>query len=458
MPSFTSASRTGSSTSGAEHLIEYEEILGYHLEQAYRYRTELAPIDESAQELAQRAGERLAAAARRAMRRSDVPATIGLIERALALLSDTHGLRPRLLAHLGYSFRDTGDLDAAVAAFEQGLAAAERVDDRASGALIEARIAALQAMQGATLERTLAALRPLAEELQTLGDEEPLAEVLFLLGQHLSWAEEDATEVLEHGARLAHKLGNLRLEASCIGWLCIDAFWYHAPLEEGLELCARLLDRPDAGAEVSRLLVIAGNLKRLAGREQEGMADIDDATRQLLELGRTVDAYAFSMATASVSILDGRFEEAEERLLPAREALKAFGEKSYLSTMSAVLAFAIATQGRYEEAQPLVEEARAFGAEDDVSTHVYWLAAQARILAGRGEHEAARELSDEALARVGSRRCLDIITLLENAADLHRLAARPDEARRALEQSLVLREEKGILLGDARVHELLAQT
>ena len=59
---------------------------------------------------------------------------------------------------------------------------------------------------------------------------------------------------------------------------------------------------------------------------------------------------------------------------------------------------------------------------------------------------------------MGPRRCLDIITLLENAADLHRLAARPDEARRALEQSLVLREEKGILLGDARVHELLAQT
>ena len=392
------------------------------------------------------------------MRRSDVPATIGLIERALALLSDTHGLRPRLLAHLGYSFRDTGDLDAAVAAFEQGLAAAERVDDRASGALIEARIAALQAMQGATLESDARGSPPARRGARTLGDEEPLAEVLFLLGQHLSWAEQDATEVLEHGASLAHKLGNLRLEASCIGWLCIDAFWYHAPLEEGLELCARLLDRPDAGAEVSRLLVIAGNLKRLAGREQEGMADIDDATRQLLELGRTVDAYAFSMATASVSILDGRFEEAEERLLPAREALKAFGEKSYLSTMSAVLAFAIATQGRYEEAQPLVEEARAFGAEDDVSTHVYWLAAQARILAGRGEHEAARELSDEALARVGSRRCLDIITLLENAADLHRLAARPDEARRALEQSLVLREEKGILLGDARVHELLAQT
>jgi tetratricopeptide (TPR) repeat protein len=164
------------------------------------------------------------------------------------------------------------------------------------------------------------------------------------------------------------------------------------------------------------------------------------------------------LKTSSAWRAGGRFEGAEETLLPAREALTAFGEKSYLSTVSAVLAFAIAAQGRYEEAQPLVEEAREFGAEDDVSTHVYRLAAQARILAGRGEHEAARELSDEALARLGSRRVMDIITLLENAADIYRLAGRLDDAKQALAQSLELREQKGIVLGDARVHELIAGT
>ena len=82
---------------------------------------------------------------------------------------------------------------------------------------------------------------------KTLGDEEPLAEVLFLLGQHLSWAEQARRRFSSTEPSLAHKLGNLRLEASCIGWLCIDAFWYHAPLEEELELCARLLDRRTPG-------------------------------------------------------------------------------------------------------------------------------------------------------------------------------------------------------------------
>src|SRR5207244_10306303 len=127
---------------------------------------------------------------------------------------------------LGYSFRERGDLDAAATAFENGLAAADIVGDRGAGALIEARIAALRTMRGGAMDEALAVLRPRADELEALGDEEGLAEVLFLLGQQVSWADGDATDVLERGAAIAGKLGNLRLEASCIGWLCLDAFWY----------------------------------------------------------------------------------------------------------------------------------------------------------------------------------------------------------------------------------------
>ena len=31
---------------------EFEEILGFHLEQAFRYRTELGPLDDASRELA----------------------------------------------------------------------------------------------------------------------------------------------------------------------------------------------------------------------------------------------------------------------------------------------------------------------------------------------------------------------------------------------------------------------
>ncbi len=52
---------------------EYEEILGYHLEQAYGYLEELDSIDAPARELAERAAAKLAGAGRRALARGDMP-------------------------------------------------------------------------------------------------------------------------------------------------------------------------------------------------------------------------------------------------------------------------------------------------------------------------------------------------------------------------------------------------
>ena len=66
-------------------LVELDEILGYHLEQAARYRAELGERDP---ELAQRAGERLAAAGRRALLREDYSGATNLFERSAALSAD----------------------------------------------------------------------------------------------------------------------------------------------------------------------------------------------------------------------------------------------------------------------------------------------------------------------------------------------------------------------------------
>ena len=45
--------------SAGERAIEYEEVIGYHLEQAYRYRVELGSVDDAARALARQAAERL---------------------------------------------------------------------------------------------------------------------------------------------------------------------------------------------------------------------------------------------------------------------------------------------------------------------------------------------------------------------------------------------------------------
>ena len=72
---------------GAE-LVELDEILGYHLEQAFRYRRELGPVSDDDRETAARAGELLARAGRRAHDRGDRAAAIVLFERAEQLLPE----------------------------------------------------------------------------------------------------------------------------------------------------------------------------------------------------------------------------------------------------------------------------------------------------------------------------------------------------------------------------------
>ncbi len=85
----------------ADRLAEYEEIVAYHLEQAYRYRIELGPPDAHAQELALRAGTLLADAGERANTRADVSATVDLLGRAVELLPEDLPRRRRLLYPLG---------------------------------------------------------------------------------------------------------------------------------------------------------------------------------------------------------------------------------------------------------------------------------------------------------------------------------------------------------------------
>jgi tetratricopeptide (TPR) repeat protein len=361
-----------------------------------------------------------------------------------------------LLADLGDSLHQRGDLDEAGTAYDEGLFAANLSGDRAAGALIEARKAALQTMRGGLMDNAVTTLRLLAEELEELGDEEALAEALYLLGQHVGWTDGDPTYELERAARIANMLGNLRLEAAVISWLCVDAFWYDGSIDDGLRLCARLVDRPNARSEASRLLVMRGNFMRMAGREEEGRAEIEEGTARQMELGRTVDAHATSMMTACVSLLAGRYEEAEQEIMPAHNALKAYGETGYLSTLSGIAALALAAQDRSDEAEVYVDEARALGADDDVSTQAYWRAAKARILATRGGHDAARHLAEESLTFLAPRRAFDIALLCMNAATVHRAAGRTDEARSLLERAIEVRDHKGIVLGADWMREQLA--
>ena len=61
---------------------EFEEILGYHLEQAWTYLSELGPLDDRGRAIGEDGARRLASAGRRAFARGDVPAAANLLGRA----------------------------------------------------------------------------------------------------------------------------------------------------------------------------------------------------------------------------------------------------------------------------------------------------------------------------------------------------------------------------------------
>ena len=92
-------------------LVELDEILGYHLEQAYRCLVELGRAGDRGQRLAEQAAERLSAAGRRAYARADTPAAINLLERASALLPPHDRRRLSLLPSLGRALMESGELE-----------------------------------------------------------------------------------------------------------------------------------------------------------------------------------------------------------------------------------------------------------------------------------------------------------------------------------------------------------
>ena len=109
-----------------ERASEYEEILGYHLERAYRYLAELGPVDERGRELAGRASSRLGSSGRRALARGDIPPAVNLLERAVSLLAEDDPARRDLTLKLGIALAETGQMSRADALLHDRIEAEQR--------------------------------------------------------------------------------------------------------------------------------------------------------------------------------------------------------------------------------------------------------------------------------------------------------------------------------------------
>jgi DNA-binding SARP family transcriptional activator len=439
---------------------ELAEVVGHHLEQAYRYRSALAPVDAGARALAARAAERLATAGRSAYGRGDMRAAVNLLSRAVALLEPGAHERVDVLIDLGEGLRETGELDRAEAAFAEAAEAAAAWDDAPGSA--HARIAMLRLQLQTDPAIDTAGVLEEAERavdvFEALGDEGRLAKA-WELQAWVPWfrcqaaaAERALQRAIEH----ARRAGDTRTEAQSLHLLVGAAWFGPMPVPDAVRLCEAILDAPGEQQRIraSALRALAG-LKAMQGAFGEARTLIARDRALLDDLGLRVTAASAAETYAIVELLAGDAAAAERELRAGYRSLEEMGE-TRVSILAALLAEALHALGRDEEALRFTEISEQATPRDDLFAHVQWRAARAVVLARLGRVEAAESLAREAVALAAR---TDFLVVHGDAllalATVLRAARRPGEAIPFLERALALYERKGNLPAAAGARSLL---
>jgi predicted ATPase len=227
-------------------LVELDEIVGYHLEQAYRYRSELGPLDEAAFAIAGRGAQRLLRSAERARYRGDFLAADLLLGRAVELLPPSGSERRGAQAARAQVLYERGEFAAAAELRNEAQADARAAGDEALLArlVLSSVEARLQEDPEATVRGALAAAEEAYAELERLGDEYGAVWALRVIGQLQGWlgdsreSERTWRRALERAERV-----DPRLRDEILIWLTWEAWWGPDSTDEGLRRCNEHLER-----------------------------------------------------------------------------------------------------------------------------------------------------------------------------------------------------------------------
>jgi ATP/maltotriose-dependent transcriptional regulator MalT len=206
-------------------------------------------------------------------------------------------------------------------------------------------------------------------------------------------------------------------------------------------------------------LIALGTLRAAEGRVAEGRRLVQEGEDLLADLGLLL--ISAGLVGEWVDLLCERPEEMERALVVAHETLAKAGETGVRSTVAADLADVVFAQGRTVEAERLLDGAKEIGASDDVVTRVIVARVRAKVLAGRGEAEAAERLAREAVERAFATEYVQLqADTLCALADVLTATDRLPEAAQVLTEAIRVYEAKGfIVLADrarARLAELQA--
>ncbi|HEV8248445.1 MAG TPA: adenylate/guanylate cyclase domain-containing protein, partial [Gaiellaceae bacterium] len=429
---------------------EYEEILGYHLEQAHHYLAELGPLDDHGRGLGRRAADKLSSAGRRAFQRGDMPAAANLLRRAADMLPEEDAARLALLPMLGEALTEIGEFPWAQLFLDEAAEQATKRGDDRLGAEAALTLLFLQRHTGAGDDFAAAVLDEANRALpvfERAGDDSGLAKAWRLImnarGTAYHFAEAaEAAERARHHARLA---GDVRQEARAASGLAMAAFHGPTPVAEAIQRCNEILGQRLGDRQLDGILMrLLAPLNAMRGDFDEARALYGRARATFEEMGATILTATVSLDAALVELLAGEPEAAERELRRDYEVLDRLHETYVRSTVAAYLARVLCAQGRFEEAEPFAAIAEEVTGGDDVVSQALWRSVRASLLAYAGRFAEAVQHANAAVAVLrstdGVLKQADTLVVL---AEVLQAAGRPDESGAAAAEALGLYEAKG---------------
>jgi class 3 adenylate cyclase/tetratricopeptide (TPR) repeat protein len=443
-----------------QELVERDEIVGYHLEQAYRYRTELDSADPRLPLLADGVAARLGAAGRGALERGDVHASLALLRRATSVLPDGDDRRHELAPHLALALWDVGDLAAATSV----LADASKASDPVIGAVSVILTTVFDTLTTGTLnadERHAtkeAAYRVLADA----NDDEGLAIYWWTVATE-HWFQLNATETIAAAERGLEHIRRperpSRFEVEFVWLIRSASVLGPMPVDEAL---ARL-DRLEVGARESQLLDASSDgararLLACQGNFESARELARSARETMRSAGATVVAAGMAMFEAWVEQRAGNLEAWERLLRTGLEELEGSDEVAFRATIIGYVAECLYEQGRFDEAHDLCRVVRDMSPPDDVINFVYADAIEGVVLVRRGFAEEGVRLLEGALARV------DVTDFYFSRAETRLMLAEAystvgelDRASSSAAEALDIYSAKGDIAGLRRAEERIAR-
>ncbi len=448
----------------AEHgadLVERDEIVGYHLEQAHRYREELGDLDDATRALGERAADRLALAGRRATARGDYAAAANLLERALSLGISGPRERVRVEVDLGEALYETGRLAESDAMFAASIDAAASLEER--GLATRALVHRARHRLNVDLEVDPAAMLPVAEDaIETfgqLGDSLGLAYAEQLLAAALSKQGHTTASfaALERALVHADASGDQAMRRHLIRDIVWRLYVGPMPAGEAIRRCEELLhsSRDDRVLEavISRCL---SALLAMAADFDESREHLQRSSLVLDELDQTSASTALRDVAADAKELVGDRAGAEQELAAQwRRFRDTRGNAPDVVPVKAtsLLALLYCDEGRWDDAADCL----ASGPDMPEPTRfrhaaVLRLAAVARLAAHRGEHAEALRLAQCAVELAEDSEYLNSrARVWLTLAEVQRANGQTVEANTAVARALELYEQKGNIAAAARL-------